>query len=469
MSQAAARIISLPQETPQVGPVTPTGGSEAASNQSDLFTLLLKEGDTRRLDQEQRRILGEITALRAENRWEDILAMFHPVEDKQPEMVALGLDLALRQELAFVLGQVNRHDEAIDQYRICLAVDNESFMLHSGMAYTLYDSLYAAKARLVTLHPAERKARIEKAHKHFQEAIRIRPRSVTNYYRQGMLYKQIQNKKEKALPLFEAAVANWRDYSPEERDARKQERKNYIKAMYNWASCLLDANRADQALKELRRCLDEDRESNYLLPVNKYFALGKVHFQRTELEPARKALEMAAGLAKPDSEDFVFELLARVHLAEGHLDKAWDQLQRVPQQRRRPYFRWTEADVLAGRGETQRAKKVLEQAAERDRKGRHKALLRLAKLEFRDGEYARCLQRAEEANTFFHNTYLNPNVDALIWKTGALLRLGRGDEARNSLDELTRRSPSHPYLPKLRGMLPQRAAANQGEPDIRQS
>ncbi|TVQ95831.1 MAG: hypothetical protein EA399_17030, partial [Desulfovibrionales bacterium] len=80
---------------------------------------------------------------------------------------------------------------------------------------------------------------------------------------------------------------------------------------------------------------------------------------------------------------------------------------------------------------------------------------------------ARCLQRAEEADTFFRNTYLNPNVDALIWKTGALLRMGRGSEAKSALDDLTQRVPNHPYLPKLRGMIPQEDVAERGESDIR--
>ncbi len=66
------------------------------------------------------------------------------------------------------------------------------------------------------LHPAERKARLELAHRHFAAAQALRPQQVTNYYRQGMLFKKLQGKWEEALPLFETAIRNWRAYSPEQ-------------------------------------------------------------------------------------------------------------------------------------------------------------------------------------------------------------------------------------------------------------
>ena len=171
------------------------------------------------------------------------------------------------------------------------------------------------------------------------------------------------------------------------------------------------------------------------------------------MEQARQALEFAAHQANPEDDDYVFELLARVHLAEQSPEKAWTALQRVPQHKRRPYFRWTEADVLAARGEIQRARKVLEQAAERDRKGRHKALLRLIRLDFQAGDYHQCLIWAEQAEAFFRQTYGNPCADALFWKAGALIRLNRMDEARQATAELEAFRPGYPFLPRLRELL----------------
>lgn len=447
MTAQAARVISYPLTETQ----SPDGVKTSATAAADVdFLSQLAQGDMEQLRTELQRVRGEIAALRAENRWEDILSMFHPVADKLPELVAAGLDLPVIREVAFCLGHAGRFDEAIAAYRTCLEQDPDDFHHHAGMAYTLYDSLYAAKARQVMLHPAERKQRIEQAHAHFQAAQRLRPEGVTNYYRQGTLFKQIQNKKERAKPLFETAVRNWLAYTEQQRKDRHQERKNYIKALYQLSSCLLDEKRPGESLARLRDCIAEDEATNHLSLVHKYFALGKVLFKMGQLEKSRQALEFAAQQANPEDDDFVFELLARVHLAEKSPEKAWAALQRVPQHKRRPYFRWTEADVLVARGERERARNVLEQAAQRDRKGRHKALLRLVRLDFQAEDYQKCLAWAEEADQFFRQTYNNPCADALFWKAGSLIRLHRMDDARKITSELEAFRPGYPFLPRLK-------------------
>lgn len=428
--------------------------SAAGAARSDFLTALAELGiSEERLRAERTRLLGEISALRCENRWEDIVALCHPLAEKAPELDAVGLAGSLRAEAAFALGHLGRYDEALDLYRRCVADQPDHFHYHAGLAYTAYDSLYAAKGRQLMLHPAERKARLELAHRHFAAAQALRPQQVTNYYRQGMLFKKLQGKWEEALPLFETAIRNWRAYSPEQQKARHQERKNYVKALYQAASCLLEARRPAQALETLLQCLREDEESEHFSAVHKYFALGKVHFEMGNLSLALRALEFAAGRANPEDDDFVFELLARLHLVQGTVEKAWEAVSRVPFKRRRPYLRWTEADVLIARGEWERARKVLMEAAERDRRGRHKALLRLARLEFRQDRFEPCLQCALEADRFFRSQFQNPCGDALFWQAAALLRLGRTAEAQLRAGELGDCLPHYPHLAKLRRLI----------------
>jgi tetratricopeptide (TPR) repeat protein len=432
----------------------PVSKPVAEGSPPDFLSALAELGvKEERVRAERTRLLGEISVLRTENRWEDILALFHPVEEKVPELAALGLAAPVRAEAAFALGHLGRHDEAIDLYTRCLAEEPENFYYHSGLAYAAYDTLYAAKGRQLMLHPAERKARIDLAHRHFAMAQSLRPERVTNYYRQGMLFKKIQGKPAEAVPLFETAVRNWEAYSQEDKKARHQERKNYVKALYQLASCHLDAQKPALALDVLTRCLREDEEPAYFSTVHKYFALGKVHFERGDLVQAHHALNFAAAQANPEDDDYVFELLARVQLCRGDTEKAWEAVNRVPFKRRRPYFRWTEAEVLTARGEWERARKVLTEAAERDRRGRHKALIRLARIEFRLGRYDQCLHAAEEADRFFRNQYQNPCGDALLWQAAALLRLGRLDQARDAAGRLGECMPHHPHLGKLRRLL----------------
>ena len=449
-----------PRRVPETGTVTADtdaqslSSSPPATSPGDFLTTLAEVGvKEARLRGERTRLLNEISALRTENRWEDIIALCHPVEEKVPELEALGLATPLRAETAFALGHLGRYDEALELYSRCVAEQPDSFHHHAGLAYTAYDSLYAAKGRQLMLHPAERKARIELAHRHFAAAQALRPHQVTNYYRQGMLFKKLQGKPEEALPLFETAVRNWEAYSPEAQQARHQERKNYVKALYQAASCHLAAQRPARALEVLSRCLREDEESGHFSVVHKYFALGKVHFELGDLPQALHALEFAALKANPEDDDFVFELLARLHLARGAAGQAWEAVNRVPPRRRRPYFRWTEADVLTARGDWEHARKVLLEAAERDRRGRHKALLRLARLEFRQGRYEPCRHWAGEADRFFHSLFQNPCGDALFWQAAALLRLGRLEEAQAAARDLAQCLPHYPHLGRLRQLI----------------
>jgi tetratricopeptide (TPR) repeat protein len=293
-----------------------------------------------------RQVSSEIDELQRDNRWEDILSLFYPLESKLPELVEKKLDTDIRGRMGFALGQVKRFDDAITELTICVQRDPENFGHHSSLAYTAYNSLYAAKNREIFLAGNIKAGRIELAHKHFRTAQVLRPDGITNFYREGMLFKQIENKADRALPLFKSAVANWEALEPARQDERHQEKKNYIKALYQFASTLLAIGNAKAALPIIRKCLVEDEKSNHQSLLFKYFALGKVHFHLNQLAEARDALVFAAKCAADQKSDFVHELLARTYLAMDNPGRAMEVVDAIPVKARRPYYRWTEADVL---------------------------------------------------------------------------------------------------------------------------
>jgi tetratricopeptide (TPR) repeat protein len=115
--------------------------------------------------------------------------------------------------------------------------------------------------------------------------------------------------------------------------------------------------------------------------------------------------------------------------------------------------RWTEADVLAAQGDLDRACRVLREAAERDRRGAHKALIRLARVEFRRHNYEQALKAARQAGEFFQSHYRNAYFDGLFWEAAALVRLARHGEAQARVAELERLQPDYPNLGKLKQLL----------------
>ncbi len=395
------------------------------------------------------RISAEIGELTRENRWADALALFHPVEEKLPEIATDEMRVRIREKNAFALGQIKRFDEAMAELKKCLAVEPDNFFHHSSLAYTAYNSLYAARNREIFLSGNIRKERIETAHRHFKAAQALRPDGVTNFYREGMLWKQIEDKVEKALPLFHKAVSNWEACTEDERERRHQERKNYVKSLYQLAGSLLETGKAMKSLDALKKCMTADEGTDLVSLVHKYFALGKIHYQLNRNAEARDALLFALQCQAGPAPDYVCELLGRTYLSMEAPEKALEVLGKVPEKHRRAYFLWTIADAQCALKNFEAARKTLAWATERDTRAKHKSLLRLAKIEYVHGRFEAALEHAKSADAFFRKTWGNACADALFWQAAASLHLGQKDAARGLAEELRTHAPFYPKLERL--------------------
>ncbi|RLB07406.1 MAG: hypothetical protein DRG59_06445 [Deltaproteobacteria bacterium] len=393
--------------------------------------------------------ISEVNELFKENRWEDALALIYPVDEKFPEIVKSGNDTEIRAKAAFALGQLMRFDEAISELTICVEREPENFLYNSSLAYTAYNSLYAANNREIFLRGKPRQERIELAHKYFGKAQELRPDGITNYYREGMLYKQIEGKTRKSVYLFETAVKNWKVLDEENKKARSQERKNYVKSLYQLASCLVNLDLPNRALKFLNECISEDEESNYICPLFKYFALGKVYYRLGKFEKARDALNFALSCNTKQFPDYVYELLARVLLAMDEPQNALETINKIPERKRRPYCRWTESDILCALRDFDGARKILLRATERDNRSRHKTLVRLAKIEYINGNFEKSGEYAREAGKFFHEKWGGILGDALFWEAVSAYRLGDYTRAKKLTTDLRDFNPRYPKLQQL--------------------
>jgi tetratricopeptide (TPR) repeat protein len=433
---------------PMVKPVAPSVREDEFLVATDLVPVQREAAE-----RSQRLVLAEIEQLTRENRWADILAAFHPVASKLPELCEHGLDGRVREKIAFALGQSTKYDEAIAELQVCVRREPENFYVHASLAYTAYDSLYAAKNHEIFLSGKIRADRVQLAHEHFRAAQALRLDGVTNFYREGMLWKQIEGKTERGLPLFQRAVANWDKLTAEEKQARHQERKNFVKALYQLAACLADGGRPLAALQELKRCLAEDEQSGHLSLVFKYFALGKVNYLLNRFPEARDALLFALRGKTEGPVDFVHELLARTYLALRDSAQALEAVSAVPEKKRRPYVRWTEADVLCALGDYDRGRAVLRQALERDQRSRHKTLLRLCKIDYLQGDFKTAFGSALEADRFFREKWGNPYGEGLFWQAVCAFKLGENEKARGLAEELKAFRPNHPKLDRLMARL----------------
>jgi len=470
MNSQAVRIISLPSaetETPkpQAVPVSSTELQQQGALPIDLspdaigavvdpFAALADSfGGAEQACKLRDRVLAEIGSLQAENRWQEILDLFYPIEDHEPSLITHGLDMEIRSSLGFVLGQLKRFDQALTELRICVQRDPENFRYRSSLGYTLMSSLQAANAREIILPGQEKRTRLQEAHEHFRKAQSILPDRVTPFYREGRLFKDFDRKPEKALPLLAQAVRNWDEYPVETRLSRHQERKNAVKARYALASCMLQEGQVATALEHVRIVIEEDARTSYLKNEHKHFAEGKALHALGRFEEALKALDAAALFTNPTDGDYVHELSGRCHLAMGNAEQGLQAIERIPQKARRPYVRWTEADCLVALGRIEEARRILLACCERDRRGRHKGLTRLARIAYNQGNFADVAAFAEKAVAFHMEVYSTPCADGLFWQAVAALRSGQREKALGFERDLSAHRPRYPWLPKLRQAL----------------
>ena len=299
----------------QIRPMLPVA-PEAVPREDEFLTVEDLVSSLRRSARHRLHMaLAEMEDLIREKQWRAVVDLFAPVSEKHPELVDQELDGAVREKLAFALGQMGRHDAAIAELLCCAEQTPDRFQVHSALAYNAYNSLFAAQNREILLSGKIRRERIALAHRHFAMAQDLRPDGVTNFYRQGMLYRKIENKPAPALPLFIRAVRNWDALGPDEQERRHQERKNFIKALYQQASTLVETGKYPAALEALKRCLAEDEQSSHLSRLYKYFALGKIEYHLHHFTEARDALLFAEKCRRDEPSDFVYELPARVYLS----------------------------------------------------------------------------------------------------------------------------------------------------------
>jgi len=401
------------------------------------------------LGRELSRINNEINELRRENRWRDILVLIHPVQEKWPELHEKGMTDQLVLDAAFALGRCGKHDEAMAVVRPLTGKDSDNVMAWYSLGYNAYEALYTMKRERSIMPPAHKRKLLEEAHLAFKRCQQLRPDSVSFYYREAMMFKDFEDKPRQAIPLFSKAVENYEVLSAEEKNSRNQQRPKYIRALYHCASCLLKIDQPARAMQLLERVMVQDGQRNYLSLLFKHYAMGKVHFALGQPKEGLEHLETALATAEKQPVDFVLELAARCALLLDKPEKAERYLKRIPAKRKRPYICWTEADVLLRQGRFKQAITLLEHSAERDRRSRHKTLVRIARIHLSNGRYEEACRHAVCADQFCVDNFGNGFNEAKFWQAASLYRMAQFDEAAAIVDELTKRNFSYPNFRRL--------------------
>ncbi len=449
----------------------PSGNEGRPAEKKALLLLELAEGEA--VDAAVRRlgmVMAELHELARERRWEEMVELVHPVEEKYPLLVELGMDGELRCQAAFALVRCNRFEEAIAALKPAIEREPDSYRLNYSMGYAAYDALYRDRGREVVLTPARRRELIALAKAHLRRCTELESHRVTPWYRLGMVAKEFEDKPRRAVPCFQRAVANWDGLPEEERRRRHQERPKFIKALYHLAACLLKVGRITEAKGCMERVLKEDESTDFVDKVFKHYAMAKVLYAALDLKGALDHLEVAAAAAhRRGPPDFVVELKAAVLLRLGKVQKALDEIRRIPARFRRPYVRWREAEILAALDRREEALTVLEESLGRDHRSRHKSLIRMSAILHSLGRHKEALARADQACRFHQERFGTRCKEGEFYKGVALAALGRLEEAEALFDGLAAAGFQYPGFGKARRAVRERLKSLGSQGDKRLS
>ncbi len=436
--------------------VTEKNSQQERSSSTDANSSLCSNGpieiesaatiDAARL--QQKRLIAELSELEMEKRWKDILTLAHPLGEKYPLLQEMELDLEINRKIGFALIRCNRPHDAMKLFKSLLKTNEHDFLAHYSLAYAAYDMLYKNKNKELLLSSKEKKQCIQTAHEHFSICSKLRPDSVTVLYRQAMLYKEIEDKPKKAIPLFEKAISNWEALGSEEKAKRHQERPKYIRSLYHLASCLLRLSLTNRALELLQKLLKEDEATGFISGVFKQFALGKTLFRMGRYSESLDHLKTAAAMSGKNVPDFIRELTAGCLLMLDKPEQALIEVNKIPEKHMRPYVRWRKADILVALDKHEEAILTLEKALDRDGNSRHKTLLRMARIHYSQSNFDKALSCAKRAGQFFQKRYGNKLEEATFLT--ALCHLGKGNctMAKSILESLSMQGFSCPGFRK---------------------
>ncbi|MGQ9654483.1 MAG: tetratricopeptide repeat protein [Thermodesulfobacteriota bacterium] len=369
-------------------------------------------------------VLHHIQLNKARCAWEEILRAFHPLDQKRPDIPEGQQRLLILQEIAFALSQAKRFAEAIELLLHCHEKDPRSYQVAASLGFNYYNALMSEKAREIRLG-AEKARYVEEADRWLRLAEELYPTNVVDFYRHGMLYHHIVERKDsKACPLFEAALANWESLSGEERDRRHKDHKNYIKALYHLAKARMRLGRYVEAEQAARKCMEEDRETDYEEPVHKFYLLGRILLEAGREEEALGHLKNAAHMRTKRPKDYVYHTLAVCLVRLERWDEALEWLTKVPPRYMKPHMKRLAGWIHYRIGHPEQAGSLLDEALREDTRGCHLTLVVMGRI-FQDlGNWEQAIECFRKANQFKRKEFLTDHDEALFGEGQCLLRMG---------------------------------------------
>lgn len=334
----------------------------------------------------------------------------------------------LADEVAFALGQLGRHREAIAFLERSWAVE-PTWRRASALAYQHYVAAMACGRRPPPgVEPLDRESAREGFRSWIARALELQPGSVKDLYRLGVFEAQVESRRDKAaLRAFLAAIEAYRALPELARERRGDLTKVYVKALYAGARSALRLGRGRLARRLAFACVRADATTNFIAPVHRFDMAGRACIATGELDHAERAFRLALDAKGPPRRMHLYGRLADVAMRRGDLDEArrWIEAHTRPEQR--PAWLWRQlGDIQRRAGAIDEALASWNAAIQNDRSGKHLTWTRIAEVHAERGDLRRAERTYRKAVDFARRQWSKDYEPAIEGLAAVLRRRGKG-------------------------------------------
>lgn len=351
--------------------------------------------------------------------------------------------LRVADEVAFALGRLHRHDEAISVLERAYAVA-PTWRRASGLAWHHYSAAMREPRRVRPAQRAQRAERRETLRRGFRrwiaEALRLDPQSVKDLYRLGLWEAQLESAHDKvALRAFLGAIRAYRELDPQTRVRRHDLHRFHVCSLYAGARSALRLEKNDLARRLAFECVRANRTRQAIAWVHVHDLAGRACLARGELDDAERAFRLALGADGPPRRDHVHVRMAEVLRRRGDVAGACAWIEQHIRPERRACWVWRAlGDLRLQAGRTDDALAAYHAALEGDRGGRHLTLTRIGLVHEAAGRLRKAERAFADAVEAARRTWSKEHVPALRGLARVQGQRGKHEEAKRTADRAAR-------------------------------
>lgn len=346
-------------------------------------------------------IKTQIQNLEKRNQWQQIIDLLKPIVEQEKA------DAEILRALGFAYSQLDRYDEARYCYKQWLELEPNRAQPYYNIAYTFYDA-----------------GQWKEAVEWFDKALEISPDYLVCLYRKGVaLY--MDGKTRKAKDTLRQAVIVYQNFN--DGDFKRRLNKYYYRSIFYLGKSYLGVGSFKNARACFEKVLQEDRR-NY---IDKLFVKYNLALSLTRLKEFDAAENIVRELASRNQRaEWLYDFWGRLLIDQKRYAEAIEKLNMALRIRMQPYILIDRARANYFSGERAAAKHDLHEALRRDRKGKHKILLELAKIANEEKLFPQAIQFARRAIEFKLKIYEADYAEAHLLLSELYKSVGKEKKAR---------------------------------------